>query len=395
MNAHNRTLLTVICEAALEHKLEADLKTLGAPGWTLSDARGSGSRGVRSAGWDTDGNIRPEVICNRELAERIAEHLQARYYANFAMVCYRRGGSAAPGEVLSRAVMPWPRGRPSSTGPMELTMHALLQEILDEVRPLLGQGRVASYIPALADVAPDQLGIAVCSADGELFHAGDAQTPFSIQSISKVFSTVQAIGHRGESLWERLGHEPSGQPFNSLVQLEFERGRPRNPFINAGALVICDVNQSRFATPELSMRDFVRHLSGNPLVISDTRVAESEYQHRARNAAMAYLMQSFGNFHNDVEAVLRSYFHHCALRMSCVDLARAFGFLARDGVCPQGGEAVLTPRQPSRSTPSWPPAACTTRPATSPTGSGCPARAVSAAASSRWCRALHRLRLVA
>jgi len=228
---------------------------------------------------------------------------------------------------------------------MELTMHALLQEILDEVRPLLGQGRVASYIPALADVAPDQLGIAVCSADGELFHAGDAQTPFSIQSISKVFSLVQAIGHRGESLWERLGHEPSGQPFNSLVQLEFERGRPRNPFINAGALVICDVNQSRFATPELSMRDFVRHLSGNPLVISDTRVAESEYQHRARNAAMAYLMQSFGNFHNDVEAVLRSYFHHCALRMSCVDLARAFGFLARDGVCPQGGEAVLTPRQ--------------------------------------------------
>lgn len=224
-------------------------------------------------------------------------------------------------------------------------MHALLQEILDEVRPLLGEGRVASYIPALADVAPDQLGIAVCSADGELFHAGDAQTPFSIQSISKVFSLAQAIGHHGESLWERLGHEPSGQPFNSLVQLEFERGRPRNPFINAGALVICDVNQSRFATPELSMRDFVRHLSGNPLVISDTRVAESEYQHRARNAAMAYLMQSFGNFHNDVEAVLRSYFHHCALRMSCVDLARAFGFLARDGVCPQGGEAVLTPRQ--------------------------------------------------
>lgn len=166
-------------------------------------------------------------------------------------------------------------------------MHALLQEILDDVRPLLGQGRVASYIPALADVPPDQLGIAVCSAEGEVFEAGDAQTPFSIQSISKVFSLVQAIAHCGESLWERLGHEPSGQPFNSLVQLEFERGRPRNPFINAGALVICDVNQSRFATPELSMRDFVRHLSGNRQIVSDTRVAESEYQHRARNAAMA------------------------------------------------------------------------------------------------------------
>jgi len=224
-------------------------------------------------------------------------------------------------------------------------MQNLLSEILDEVRPLLGRGKVADYIPALADVPADQLGIAVCSADGELYQAGDATTPFSIQSISKVFSLVQAIQHGGETLWERLGHEPSGQPFNSLVQLEFERGRPRNPFINAGALVICDINQSRFAVPALSMRDLVRHLSGNPLIVSDSRVAESEYQHRARNAAMAYLMQSFGNFHNDVEAVLRSYFHHCALRMNCVDLARAFAFLARDGVCPQSDEVVLSPRQ--------------------------------------------------
>ena len=88
MNAHMRTLLTVICEAALEKKLVADLQALGAPGWTISDARGSGSRGVRSAGWETEGNIRLEIICARDVAERIAEHLQARYYANFAMVCY-------------------------------------------------------------------------------------------------------------------------------------------------------------------------------------------------------------------------------------------------------------------------------------------------------------------
>lgn len=224
-------------------------------------------------------------------------------------------------------------------------MQALLNDILDEVRPLIGQGRVADYIPALASVEPRQLGIAVYSNDGELFCAGDARTPFSIQSISKVFSLVQAIGHSGEDIWQRLGHEPSGQPFNSLVQLEFERGRPRNPFINAGALVICDINQSRFAAPALSMRDFVRRLSGNPELVIDNRVAESEYQHRARNAAMAYLMQAFGNFHNEVEAVLRSYFSHCALRMSCVDLARAFCFLANDGFCKHSGEQILTPRQ--------------------------------------------------
>ena len=211
-------------------------------------------------------------------------------------------------------------------------MQALLEQILDEVRPLLGRGRVADYIPALADVAADQLGIAVCSAEGELFEAGDARTPFSIQSISKVFSLVQAIGHSGESIWQRLGHEPSGQPFNSLVQLEFERGRPRNPFINAGALVICDINQSRFATPEISLRDFVRRLSGNPHVVSDARVAESEYQHRARNAAMAYLMQAFGNFHNDVEAVLRSYFHHCALRMNCATWPAPSAFSRATGI---------------------------------------------------------------
>ncbi|WP_314410818.1 glutaminase B, partial [Pseudomonas kuykendallii] len=224
-------------------------------------------------------------------------------------------------------------------------MHALLSEILDEVRPLIGQGKVADYIPALGEVPAAQLGIAVYGLDGEVFSAGDAQTPFSVQSISKVFSLVQAIEHSGESIWQRLGHEPSGQPFNSLVQLEFERGRPRNPFINAGALVICDINQSRFAAPALSMRDFVRRLSGNREVAVDLHVAESEYRHRARNAAMAYLMQAFGNFHNDVEAVLRSYFSHCALRMSCVDLARAFSFLANDGFCTHSGAQILSERQ--------------------------------------------------
>jgi len=224
-------------------------------------------------------------------------------------------------------------------------MQKLLNEILDEVRPLIGQGKVANYIPALGDVAPDQLGIAVYSNDGELHYAGDATTRFSIQSISKVFSLVQAIGHSGEDIWQRLGHEPSGQPFNSLVQLEFERGRPRNPFINAGALVICDINQGRFAAPSLSLRDFVRRLCGNPEVISDSKVAESEYQHRSRNAAAAYLMKSFDNFHNDVEDVLRSYFHHCAMSMSCVDLARAFGFLANQGFCVHSGQQILTARQ--------------------------------------------------
>ncbi|WP_010487757.1 glutaminase B [Pseudomonas sp. S9] len=224
-------------------------------------------------------------------------------------------------------------------------MQALLDEIIEQTRPLIGQGKVANYIPALGGVEPNQLGIAVYSNDGELFTAGDAQTPFSIQSISKVFSLVQAVSHSGEAIWERLGYEPSGQPFNSLVQLELERGIPRNPFINTGALVICDINQSCYAAPSLAMRDMTRRLSGNPGVVIDSVVAASEYEHRARNAAAAYLMQSFGNFHNDVDSVLRSYFNHCALRMSCVDLAHAFSFLANQGVSRLSGERVMSPRQ--------------------------------------------------
>lgn len=224
-------------------------------------------------------------------------------------------------------------------------MQSYLNTIITSVRPLIGTGKVAQYIPALAAVAPDQLGIAVYDVEGRLHTAGDAHTNFSIQSISKVFSLVQAFSHSGEAIWSRLGREPSGQAYNSMIQLELEKGRPRNPFINAGALVICDINQSRFAVPTLSMRDFVRQLSGNSTLVSDRAVAESEYAHRSRNAAMAYLMQGLGNFHNNVDDVLRSYFHHCALSMSCVDVAKAFSFLACQGTSSIAGQRILSVRQ--------------------------------------------------
>jgi len=126
----------------------------------------------------------------------------------------------------------------------------LLAGILEEVRPLLGQGKVADYIPALAQVPADRLGIAVCTVEGELFTAGDAFEPFSIQSISKALSLTLALTlYQEEEIWARVGKEPSGQPFNSLVQLEFEQGIPRNPFINAGALVVSDLLETRLTAP--------------------------------------------------------------------------------------------------------------------------------------------------
>lgn len=224
-------------------------------------------------------------------------------------------------------------------------MQQLLNEILDEVRPLLGQGKVADYIPALASVPGNQLGIAVYGVDGQLYTAGDADKAFSIQSISKVFALVQAIQHSGEAIWQRLGHEPSGQPFNSLVQLELERGKPRNPFINAGALVITDIALSQIGDSSSALRDFLREESAQPALDFDYVIAASESEHGHRNAALAHFMKSCGNLHNNVEQVLAHYFRACSLRMNVAELARAGLFLANHGASPVSGVQRLTRSQ--------------------------------------------------
>ncbi|WP_337010615.1 glutaminase B [Pantoea sp. AS142] len=223
--------------------------------------------------------------------------------------------------------------------------NALLQEVLEQVRPLVYQGKVANYIPALADVAADNLAIAVCLRDGTLFQAGDAETRFSIQSIAKALSLTVALTRYDDSeIWQRVGKEPSGQPFNSLVQLELEQGKPRNPFINAGALVICDLLETRLTAPRQRMLEIVRQLSQQPDINYDRHVARSEFEHSARNAAIAWLMKSFGNFDNDVTSVMQTYFHYCSLSMNCIELARTFVYLANQGKTLEGSQ-MITPRQ--------------------------------------------------
>lgn len=224
--------------------------------------------------------------------------------------------------------------------------NAMLEAILAEIRPLIGRGKVADYIPALASVSGDKLGIAISTVDGQHFAAGDAHERFSIQSISKVLSLVVAMNHyQEEEIWQRVGKDPSGQPFNSLLQLEIEQGKPRNPFINAGALVVCDMLQSRLSAPRQRMLEIVRRLSDVADIAYDPLVARSEFEHSARNAAIAWLMKSFGNFHNDVTTVLQNYFHYCSLEMSCVELARTFLFLADRGIAPHLEKPVIAPIQ--------------------------------------------------
>ena len=223
----------------------------------------------------------------------------------------------------------------------------LLEEIVATLRPELGQaGKVANYIPALARVPAGQLGIALRTCDGEEAWAGDGNTPFSIQSISKLFTLTLGMRELGEALWERIGREPSGNPFNSLVQLESEHGVPRNPFINAGAIAVTDRLVSRFDA-KVEILALLSTLCAEPIAF-DEEVAASEAATGFRNVALANFMKSFGRIDNDVGAVLDAYFHHCAIRMSCLQLARASGFLCRDGRHPLVAGDVLTERQTRR-----------------------------------------------
>lgn len=213
---------------------------------------------------------------------------------------------------------------------------------------LWGEGRVADYIPALAKVDPKRFGIAVATLDGQEYMTGDAQVCFSIQSISKVFTLAMVTRRIGDEIWKAVGREPSGNPFNSLVQLEYEQGMPRNPFINAGALVVTDRLISLYPHPKDTMIEFVRELCANDDIYYDKEIARSERLNADRNMALAYFMKSFGNIENDVETLLDVYCHQCAISMSCTDLARAFLFLSNRGINPFNGEQILTVSQAKR-----------------------------------------------
>jgi glutaminase len=224
----------------------------------------------------------------------------------------------------------------------------VLGRVHEDILPLIGKGKVASYIPRLAGVSADHFGMAIATLDGGLFKIGDADTLFSIQSISKVFTLTLALEALGGDLWKRVGREPSGNAFNSLVQLERERGIPRNPLINAGAHVIADVVLSSSSRALDDLLGFVRDRAGNPDIIMDEEVARSERDAGFRNIALANFVRSFDNLDNDVDAVLDFYFHQCALQMSCVDLARAFLYLANRGFCQRSGKPVINPERAKR-----------------------------------------------
>jgi glutaminase len=227
---------------------------------------------------------------------------------------------------------------------------SVVRDIADEMRARPDRGEVATYIPELARVGPSAFGIAVIDADGRIACAGDSDAPFSIQSVSKVFTFTLALGKAGDRLWQRVGREPSGSPFNSIVQLERERGIPRNPFINAGAIAVTDLilsgHQPREALGEILR--FMQFVADDPSVYIDEAVAASEQRTGFRNVALANYMKSFGVLDNPVDLTLGVYFHQCAIAMSCLQLAKAGRFLALHGRNPSTGLSVVPPERARR-----------------------------------------------
>lgn len=229
-----------------------------------------------------------------------------------------------------------------------MKIQEILEQIVQELSQITDRGKPADYIPALAHQDVQKFAMAVHTVDGQEYSVGQAEALFSIQSIAKVFTLSLAMKDFGESVWDRVGKEPSGTRFNSLVQLEYEEGIPRNPFMNAGALVITDMITRSAGKMKKELLQFVRNLSGNPQVSYDFEVAQSEKETGFRNTALANLIKSFGNLNNQPEEVLDVYYHQSAIQMSCVDLSRAFIFLANRGYSPFCKNEVLNPRQTKR-----------------------------------------------
>lgn len=207
----------------------------------------------------------------------------------------------------------------------------ILREIEQEISPLKNEGEVASYIPQLQKVNPDHFGICLQFLNNDCFGLGHCDKAFSIQSISKVFSVTMVYSMLGEMLWQRVGVEPSGTAFNSLVQLEYEKGIPRNPFMNAGALVVCDILCEHFDQPKDELLKFVRHLAGDQSIDFNIEVALSERDAGYKNIAMANFLKAYGNLHNKPSKVLETYFFMCSIEMSCRQLAQSFLFYAQHG----------------------------------------------------------------
>jgi glutaminase len=224
----------------------------------------------------------------------------------------------------------------------------IIKESYHKVKKIADQGQLASYIPEIANVDPENFGVHLSTIDHFNFGEGNWDEKFSIQSISKVLSLSLAYRILGEKIWNRIGVEPSGTPFNSLIQLEADFGIPRNPFVNGGAIVIADILLSNLENPKEEFIAFVRNISKNSAINYSSKIAESEKSIGYRNAALCNFIKSYGNINNDPSEVLDFYFDLCSVTMNCKELSETFLFLANKGCDVHENEQILTKSQSKR-----------------------------------------------
>lgn len=223
-----------------------------------------------------------------------------------------------------------------------------LQKIKDEFSPADFGGSLPTYIPELANIPPHKFGMHLYSIDGKNYAFGDSEETFSIQSISKVFTLTLARRYAGKKLWKRVNVEPSGNPFNSLTELERDGGIPRNPFINSGALVVADVLVTHLKDPKKELIEFVRHISRDDSINYDEDIAESERKNAFRNIALVNYMKALGNIRNDPEIILDLYYHQCSIAMSCHQLAKAFMVYANQGYVLETDDKIIDSKEVKR-----------------------------------------------
>ncbi|WP_395245547.1 glutaminase A [Agromyces sp. MMS24-K17] len=221
-------------------------------------------------------------------------------------------------------------------------VRSALDAVLGTVREVHG-GAVASYIPELAKADPDALGVALVSTRGMLHDAGDAGAEFTIQSVSKPFAFALAVDTFGiDEVTKHVGLEPSGEPFNA-ISLEPATGRPLNPMINAGAIVITSLLGGPDADADAKaavVRTGLERFAGRDLVLAQD-VYASEASTGDRNRALAYLTRSAGTLGATAEIATDAYFRQCSLLVTARDLAIMAATLANGGVNPVSGERVV------------------------------------------------------
>lgn len=229
-----------------------------------------------------------------------------------------------------------------------MNIQKILNQIEKQVSGLYGEGKIATYIPELANIDPNQFSMSICFLDGKEYSIGNFNKKFSIQSISKVYLLTLAIKILKDKVWTRVGKEPSGNAFNSLAQLENENGIPRNPFINAGALVTTDAVMEVAKDPYGEILDFVKSTCNNNSISYNLEVANSEFETSHRNTALAFYMKSFNNINSDPMELIDVYCHHCSIEMTTLDLARSFLFLANNGINPNDNSQIVTASEAKR-----------------------------------------------